>query len=282
MEEYIGILPYIVLGMSTVMPKEDGIGRLNIYQKADRLLEDYEKIAALATGEAGHAENAGRQTVVYSTQGGSGKTTIAYLLAVQCAKKQKTVYWNLEPLPVVEGLYRQEFPTSMEQLLFAQKSNSGLQEVLYDALLQNDDGVYVLPEVKSMGDYRDLEAETINDICAEMYSMGMTRIILDLPSGLGRFTEVLLERCDHIVWVFTGTAAGRRKEEKVRQDPFLRTMLGKSSIVRNCCAQKADAAGATAAFPLSGTLKNANHIAAVLEGNPEFASGCQAIMAAMK
>ena len=74
----------------------------------------------------------------------------------------------------------------MEQLLYAIKSDTKLEELLYETLLQNEDGVYVLPELKSFGDYREfgLHLEIIERLCAALGRMGMECIFLDLPSGI--------------------------------------------------------------------------------------------------
>lgn len=278
LEDYISKLPYISLGMTTIMPKDNAIGHLNIYQRASALLEDFNRIASICTGGQQEVSAAGQQIVVYSTQGGSGKTTIAYLMAVQAAKQAKTVYWNLELLPVTENLYQQEFPHTMEELMFERQSGSDLKGFLYDTLRVNADGVYVLPSVQTYGNYRDLDMQFVSELCEQMYMLGMERIVLDLPSGLNRFSDELLLHCSQIVWVFDDTSCGRKKEERVRQDPSLSRLLAKSIFVRNSCADQSAAASVTAGFPHSNTLSTASLISTVLEVNPEFVNGCKAIL----
>lgn len=278
LEDYIPKLPYIQLSMMTVMPKEDTIGRLNIYQRASALLEDFNRILSICTGGTQEVSTKGHQIAVYSTQGGSGKTTIAYLMAAQAAKQAKTVYWNLELLSVTENLYRQDFLHTMEELMFERQSGGDLKGFLYDTLRVNADGVYVLPSVQTYGNYRDMDAQLVGELCEQMYALGMEQVILDLPCGLNRFSDELLLGCSHIVWVFDDSPCGRKKEEKVKQDPSLSRLLAKSSFVRNSCADQNAAAGVTAAFPRSNTLSTASLISAVLEVNPEFVNGCKAIL----
>lgn len=277
LEEYRESGRYILLGRQTVMPKDGEKGSLNIYQKATAVLEDAVHLISVCCGVKRAAKKAEKIVAAYSAEGGSGKTTISYLTAVQCAKGRKTAYVNLEPLFLPYGLYRQEFRHSMEQLLYAIKSDTKLEELLYETLLQNEDGVYVLPELKSFGDYREfgLHLEIIERLCAALGRMGMECIFLDLPSGICSFTEQVLEASSHILWCFGNTEKGKRKEEAVRHDPYLKKFMGKSSIIRNCCEKKEDADGATVGFPYSGTIKKATMVSNVLKVNEEFAGGCR-------
>lgn len=280
-EEWIGKLAYIILGFTSIMPKEDVVGRLNIYQKSSLLLEDFDRVINVCMGRTvQNPKMSGEQIVVYSTEGGAGKTTVAYLMAVQAAKRNRTVYWNLELLPATDNLYRQEFQNTMEELMFQRQSTGDIKSLLYDVLKLNVDGVYVLPTVKSYGNYKDIDEKLIQELCMQMYGIGMEKIILDLPGGRNPLVDALLSTCSHIVWVFSDSVRGRKKEENVKQDPSLRRLLAKSSFVRNFCAERTSAAGVTAAFPRSGTLGTAAMISAVLEVNQDFANGCKAILQA--
>jgi len=278
LEDCASGISHIQLGMMTAMPKEDSMGSLNIYQRASSLLEDFNRIVNVCTGRTQEEAVRGRQMVFYSTEGGSGKTTIAYLTAVQAAKCSKTVYWNLELLPVTDNLYHQEFSNTMEQIMFERQSGGDIRRLLYDTLRANADGVYVMPSVQTYGNYRDVDAQMIGELCGLMYQLGMEQIILDLPSGLTHFSDELLLGCSHIIWVFNDSPCGRKKEERVRKDPSLSKLLIRSSFVRNSCAIQNTTAGIKAAFPRSNTLSTAALISTVLEVNPEFVKGCKAIL----
>ncbi len=269
---------YIRLGMTTYMPKENGAGSLNIYQRASVLLEDFNRIVSVCAGGKQEKTSGGRLLAVYSTEGGSGKTTVSYLTAVQAAKRTKTAYWNLELLPVTDNLYQLEFPHTMEELMFERQNGSDIRSLLYDTLRVNADGVYVMPSVQTCGNYRDMDSQLVNEFCSLMYQLGIEQVIIDLPSGLSRFSDELLLGCSRIVWVFSDTPCGRKKEERVKQDPSLTRLLPKSCFVRNSCASQSSAAGVTAAFPRSSTLSTAGLISTVLEVNPDFVNGCLAIL----
>lgn len=276
LEECKGKIVYITLGMSTQLPKEASIGALNIYQKASKVLDDLEYIMDSMAGATAKKERKGTIAGFCSTEGGAGKTTIAYLTAVQCAKKRKTAYWNLEPLAVTECLYQQEFHHTMEDILFARESAKGLQDTLYETLVQNQDGVYVLPNVQSLGNYLDLSAEIVQEMCGKMIQNGMELLILDLPGGYNAVLEELVSFCNHIVWVYSGSNAGTQKEEKLKQDPYMKTVLNRSSFVKNRVDKKIESE-TIASFPYSSTMQKASFISKVMEVNQEFVNGCRII-----
>lgn len=275
LSEYANRNGFILLGRQTVMPKDGEVGSLNIYQRSSAILEDVQRLISVCCGTKDIVNRKEKIVAVYSAEGGSGKTTISYLTAVQSAKSRKTAYLNLEPLFLPYGFYEQQFRHSMEQLLFAMKGGTKLQELLYETLQQNEDGVYVLPEIKSFGDYKEINTDIIDKLCEAVSAAGIEWIFLDLPGGVSSFTEKILEMSCHILWCFSGTEKGRNKEEAVKNDPYLKKFMGKSSFIRNRCERKEDAAGATVGFPYSGTIKKAAAVSNVLKVNKEFADGCR-------
>lgn len=265
---------FIELGNTTEMPNEEKAGKLNIYQRADSMLEDIRHILLIAEG--GKAENSGveRKAAFFSTEGGAGRTTVAYLTAAKAAKERKTVYWNLCPLADTDNLYRVTFRHTMEDILYAWREKKGVLELLYETMACNEDGVYVLPGIRSLGDYKGLAAECVRELCGYLLQTGTELIILDLPGDYSAFTEELFVFCEKLVWVYGDTEGSLRKELSVREDPYLRRFVDKSIFVRNKARQKAETG---ISFPVSSTMQKASHIAKVLEVNPEFASGCSVI-----
>lgn len=274
LSDVIGQATYVALGNVTMMPKEDGVGALNIYQRADLMLEDLEHILSVVGGKSVDSFGSEKKVVFYSTEGGAGKTTIAYLTAVEMAKSAKILYWNLSPLADTENLYRTECRHLMEEILYALHEGSGVLELLYETLTCNTDNVYILPNVKSLGDYKSLTVDRVKELCRYIIKTGIETIILDLPSGYEVMAEGLLEWCDKIVWVYGSTESSYRKEQRVKEDPYLTKNMHKSIFVRNRAPQKVEN---KIAFPVSNTMQKANQISKVLEVNQEFVAGCQAI-----
>ncbi|MDD6035291.1 MAG: hypothetical protein PUC30_03740 [Lachnospiraceae bacterium] len=274
LREYIGKEFYIELGNITIMPKEDKSGQINIYQRADLILEDLDHILSLAEGR--NVENAGlgKKMAFYSTEGGAGKTTLAYLTSVMSAKKRKTLYFDLCPLAKNNNLYNVEFRHTMEEVLYAQHENSGVLEIIYETMVCNEDGVYVLPAIKSLGDYKELSAEVVKKLCEHAAGTGIERVVLDLPCTFNTWAEEILQFCDKVIWVYGSTDGSRKKEEAVKTDPYMKRMLDKSIFVKNRSQHKGEA---EIEFPFSSTMQKAGQISKVLEVNPEFVTGCLAI-----
>ena len=72
-----------------------------------------------------------------SVQGGSGKTTLAYISAMLAARTATSAYVNMEDFGYTEHLYQVNFETSMEDVMFALKDTKFCL-----AELGNDAGMY--------------------------------------------------------------------------------------------------------------------------------------------
>lgn len=265
---------YIEMGTVTIMPKDDKVGKLNVYQRADLIVEDLGHIISIVAGNDVNVSAYGNKVAFFSTEGGAGKTTIAYLTAVILAKSKKTLYWNLSPMADTENLYDVNFQNTMEEVLYAQHEKVGLLECLFETIARNENGVYVLPNIKSLGDYISLSPEVINELCEYIFKAEIEMIVMDLPSCYNSFAEKLMNEVKKIVWVHTGDERGIRYEENVKKDPYLRKMMERSIFVRNKASKKEPG---NISFPISNTMQKATRISKVLEVNPEFVSGCRDI-----
>lgn len=273
---------YISLGMHTVFPKDEQRCALNIYQKSDRVLEDFEYLVQIFAGKDISTEN-GKKAMVsfFSTEGGCGKTTLAYLTAAECAKSKKVLYVNLEPLAVTEFLYPEQMKGSMEELLLSfdeEKDDSAV--LLLDAIEKNSDNVYVFPTLHNIGDYMELSAVTVLRMLQKATAVcGIEAVIIDLPGAFSPFTETILLESKKIIWVYTDSRNGRGKLELVKNDPYLKSrgILSKSSYVLNRCLNKNSAEEFNAAFPVSESLSKVTKASMVLDMNQEFLKGCKAI-----
>jgi len=273
---------YVSLGMHTVYPGEGQNGSLNIYQKASQVKEELEYMVQVLSGKS-LKDGTNKTTMVsfFSTEGGSGKTTLAYLTAVECAKQKKTMYMNLEPLSVTEFLYSREGNVRMEDILLSfDEKKEETRSNLLNAIERTAEDVYVLPTLSNIGDYLELSPAVVLQMINAACSMsGMENIILDLPGSFSTFTETILMESRKIVWVYNGTGTGMKKLEKVQNDPYLKSngILSKSVYALNRCEKKEDGQAYHAAFPKSDTLSKAKQVSTILSVNEEFAIGCRNI-----
>lgn len=273
---------YVSLGMHTVYPGENQRGSLNIYQKASRVKEELEYMVQVLAGKhPAEGQNATTLVSFFSTEGGSGKTTLAYLTAVECAKTKKTLYMNLEPLAVTDCLYQADEEKRMEDILLSfDEKKEETAAVLLNAIDKTAEGVYVLPTLSNIGDYLELSSTVVLQMLHTVSSMsGVENIILDLPGAFSDFTETILSESKKIIWVYNDGRNGKRKMEKVQNDPYLKSrgILSKSSFVLNRCENQSAGEEYQAAFPVSRTLNTAGQISKILEVNEAFEKGCRNI-----
>lgn len=274
---------YISLGMHTVYPSEKQRGRLNIYQSASRVKEELEyMIQVLGGKELKEGKENATLVSFFSTEGGSGKTTLAYLTAVECAKNKKTMYMNLEPLAVTDFLYAAEWENSMEEILLSfDGEKEEMNSLLLNTMKKSADDVYVIPVLNNIGDYLELSAAGVLQMVRTIANLGgMEVVILDLPGAFSAFTENLLLESKKIVWVYNDGRTGKKKLEKVQSDPYLKAqgILSKSCYVLNRCTNQESCSEYHAAFPVSNTLSTAGQISRILEVNEAFQRGCQNIV----
>lgn len=282
LQEFIQKIQYIELGTHTILPKEDKIGSLNIYQKAPNIVEDLERILQVIGGEELSLERkeTGFVTSFFSTEGGSGKSTLAYLTAVIAAKSKKTIYLNLEPLASVEVMYHQEYLGTMENILFSIKDKRNLQTLICENLIKNKDGVYTLPIIQSIGDYLTITPEDIMVLIEYLITKGgIELIIADLPCGFSDVIQKILEYSKVIVWIFSDTAIGNEKCNRWIKDPYI-TRSGyrnKSLLIKNKCMKKQEK-DINITFPFSQSMYKSEQISAALLADGEFFTGCEAIV----
>ena len=83
-----------------------------------------------------------------------------------------------------------------------------------------------------------------------------------------------------IVWVYVDGRTGKKKLEKVKNDPYLKTkgILSKSSYVLNRCENQEEINHYHAAFPVSKTLTTASQISKILDVNEAFSNGCRFLL----
>ncbi|MBP3595440.1 MAG: hypothetical protein J6J44_12980 [Lachnospiraceae bacterium] len=273
---------YVTLGMHTIYPGDGQKGCLNIYQRASQVKEELEYMVQVLAGKTlVDGQNATTLVSFFSTEGGSGKTTLAYLTAAECAKTKRTLYMNLEPLAVTDCLYTADEEKRMEDILLSfDEKREETTAVLLNAIDKTAEGVYVLPTLGNIGDYLELSSTVVLQMLhAVSFMSGVENIILDLPGTFSDFTETILSESKKIVWVYNDGRNGKRKMEKVQNDPYLKSrgILSKSIFVLNRCENQSAGEEYQAAFPVSRSLNTAGRISKILEINEAFEKGCRNI-----
>ncbi len=260
-----------------------GSGRheCNIYQRGTDIVADLMKIMAAA----GDRENMigdipQKIAVFYSPQGGSGKTILAYSCALLCAKSGTAVYLNLEEFGYTGHLYQVEFDTDMETVMFSLKDGRDVQTCLSNAVKKDRHNVYVMPELKTVGDFHEMSGENAEKLVRQLsVATGCSCLILDLSGELNERNRKLLELSDVSFWVFSDDQIGKGKLERVRNDQSIGGMneFGKTFFVLNKCHEKNQDSSAVR-IPFSESLSRGTDVETVLAGNRDFNQKCMEVL----
>ena len=258
--------------------------RLNVYQAGRDIVADIKSALALRKGYLHTLSGQSMKNVValFSQQGGSGKTTIAYALALTAVRQGKqAMYLNLEPVPYVGQLYNHVFRHSMDDLLFALKDGRELAPVMLDTLERNEAGVLILPPVHSTGDLLSLTQEDIRQIVQVLVeNAGIDYLLIDLPCGLYPLNAWVLQECTTILQVYSDDECGRTKMRLAQSDLYYQELpiKGMNLPVMNKCRFSAADNGVAASIPFSESLQQGRTVGQVQESNPAYLNSFMALL----
>lgn len=273
----------IQLGEETsTAPDADGLLSLNIYQRKQDLMEELKQLLRAEGLITGGAARSGSTRVLSfcSTQGGSGTSTLAYLTAVKAAEQGKAIYLNLECAPCTAAFY-QEDGRSAEEFLCTVKDREDPGRTLLPALRRNGHGVYVFPTPVSMRDQHDLSAADVRYILEGLLNLGEAAwIVVDLSCGLDEVNDYVMSVSDRVVMVYGDDRVGRAKRGRLTADPAFSSYpcAGRELIVGNRCKQNYSDSTYDLCMPYSTSLAGGADMHTVLQGNPDLAHGCAAIL----
>ena len=221
-------LPYevikIVCSNRTELTSENGRYRLNIYQQGEDIVRDLKKIC-LEQGviyTAHDVDKAGKIISFFSIQGGSGQSTIAYQLAANLAQEYKVLYCSLDYVNIYQMLYSVEHPVEMAQLMFGSKEKRIQKESFYQAIVRNQQGIYVLPPFETIGDIEELTEDDIVFLVEQMQALHeFDFILLDLNRKMDDLNRKLLHMSEKVISIYTDDMIGRKKQQQFQIDPYI-------------------------------------------------------------
>lgn len=258
--------------------------RLNIYQPGQVIITDIKNALRL---QKGHGTGSGAQGKAYivscfSPQGGSGKSTVSYALALAAAQRGKNaLYLNFEPIPCYDQLEGHEFTKELDELLFAVKDNRPLERIAADTVERAKSGVLLLPAFHSAGDLLSLTEKQLDAVLrALIEAEDVDYVFIDLPAGFHPLNLWAIEQSAYVLQVFADNKPGRRRIKRCQEDPYYQDLpiLGTALTVLNCCTTKEPEDGIDAKIPESRSLRQGSTVVEVQERNPEFLASCMKLL----
>lgn len=254
---------------------------LNIYQRGISILEDLRAILASVDGKSESLMDKKQKIIsFYSPQGGTGKTTLAYICAVLCAKKGSSAYLNMEEFGYTEHLYQVDFMAGMEDILFAMKDGRDFTSTLSNIIVRDKRNVFVFPIMKNMNDFLDMKTEHVEELIKGIITTGnMEYLLIDMMGELSDCNKKIMELSDRIFWIFNDDAVGIGKMERMKQDQSIQEAENytKSYFIINKARLKEKDALAVR-IPFSESLSHGADIEMVLSGNRDFYLSCMELI----
>jgi hypothetical protein len=280
--ELTGPAVKVELGDETRMDPDAPLS-LNVCQRKQDVLEDLHQVLRAAQLLSGGSRTAGSVKVFsfFSTQGGAGTSTLAYLTALKASETGKAVYLDLEAAPCTAPLYADEAERSAEEFLCAVKDRGDPGRTLLPALHRNAHGVYVFPLPLSLADQRSLSAEDVRYILDGLTALGEAQVVVaDLSGAPGERSDSVMAASDRVVLVYGDDAMGRAKQERFLGDPAFASYpcAGREFLAGNRCRQNYTDGRCDVCFPHSESLAAGTDVQTVLRSNPAFARGCETIL----
>jgi CobQ/CobB/MinD/ParA nucleotide binding domain protein len=253
---------------------------INIYQSVPAIIADLKSALSLNKENINMSDTA--IVTMFSVQGGSGKSTIAYALALAAARQNyKALYLNFEEFASEKQMHRHEYKGRIENLLFKLGESSDIAPILLDTLEIDENGVYILPPFYSIEDLLSLTSKNIEYLLSTLVQKCNAKyIFIDLPTGFHRLTLDFMEHATSVLQVYSDTVQGREKLEKVKNDNYYTSSIvsGKRITVLNMAEKPDSESGVDIKFPKSSSLKDGKMIAEVEERNPSYLNVCNQLL----
>lgn len=188
----------------------EGFETINKYQHAERLVTDILRLYAARSLKActvsGHGSHGSTRVVcIYSSAGGTGKTSIAAGCSILCAGRGlKTFYLNLEDVPSTSLFFFGETEQNFSNVIYHLKgkgNNLGLK--LEGAkCCDSRTGVHFFAPPDSILEMEELSDHNVVRLVNELKASAMyDAVFIDMPCGLNKRNAAILSCADIIVLV---------------------------------------------------------------------------------
>lgn len=255
--------------------KKDDISKLNIYQNGKSFVSDVRTAISSITGN-GLGQVNGRYVVsFFSVQGGCGKSTLAYALAmVAVSSGKQAMYINFEPSGYVDRFYSPLDPKGLNDLLYnLRDGRKDVQEQILNTRKRDENGVWVLPPFENISELYKLERKQLEVLITNLHEkVDVDYIFIDLPSGYQDINLWVMTKSNVIIHTATNVAGGEKRLEKTLQDIYYKNIefAGKTITVINKRSEDPIRAVVDMTIPYSNSLNKDVKLIEVLKTNPGY------------
>lgn len=147
---------------------------------------------------------------VYSPIHRVGKTTFAIALGKELAKKEKTLYLNLEEYPDVEGRFMRADGRNLGDLLYYMRQENQNIAMRLSAIIGRLEELYYVPPILMSSDLKEVPFEDWQNLLGILNESIYENIVLDISESVQGLPG-LLQMCDRIYMPVLEDAVSKKK-----------------------------------------------------------------------
>lgn len=264
-----------LLTSNETLIKKDSITKINIYQNGKSFVSDIRTAISSITG-TGLGQVNGRYIVsFFSVQGGVGKSTLAYALAmVAVSSGKQAMYINFEPAAYVDRFYAPMEGKDLNDLLYnLRDGRKDVEEQILNTKRRDENGVWVLPPFESISELYKLERKQLEVLISNLHEkVDIDYVFIDLPAGYQEVNMWVMTMSNVIIHTASNVAGGEMRLEKTLQDVYYKNIefAGKTITVINKKSEDPIRSVVDMTIPFSNSLSKDAKVLDVLKTNPGY------------
>ena len=211
---------------------------INKFQIGDKLVGNILKIYSEKNPGEIQIQNDNKRTKivgVYSPVGGSGKTSIAVGIALQCANRGMAVFYlNFEGIASTSLFFDSQSDQNLSNILLLLKDKIKNLNLKIESTRAIDlqTGIHYFAPPESVFEYEEISPDEIKYLIEQIKQMGCyDAVVIDMSSNLNSRNMAVLEACDEVFTIITQEPVSVVKTGVLIKE--LDMMLGKRGINLN-------------------------------------------------
>jgi cellulose biosynthesis protein BcsQ len=195
-----------ILSTGVLSREYQGFQIISKYNTGEKLLSEvlhlYSKIDPFETRLPTQSKNT-EFIGVYSPAGGTGKTTIAAALSIQCAEQgMESFYLNLESIQSTEMFFNSNNNRNLSYVFYYLKEMSGNLSFKMDGIKGVEDGVNYFNSPESPMEYEEIDPEELELLINGIKEMRRyDYVFIDMSNTFDTKNYKIMNFCNHILMV---------------------------------------------------------------------------------